>query len=203
MAAMKRPKLKPLDITCTSTDCEKGLHCFKATRKMLDLNQEGACRDCGAELVNWKRVHEKNLADAPHTIQMLEYELIRHHFWHVAIDQRAINHARRKGKRAMWTAVENRIRNSVAKKTAFDGRQTPKSGNAVFYAQHATACCCRKCIEEWHGIADDHVLTNDEIKYLTELCVLYIDQRLPQLTEYGEKVPSIKRNRGSQNRENS
>ncbi len=33
-----------------------------------------------------------------------------------------------------------------------DGRQTPREGNTIFYAQHATASCCRTCIEYWHGI---------------------------------------------------
>jgi hypothetical protein len=185
----KRPKLLPLDIKCTSSDCAQGLHCFKATTKMLARNEGGKCRACGADLVDWKRVHKKDVDDAAHTIEMLEYELIRHHFWHVEIDERAVNHARRKGKASMRAAAERRIRTSVGVKNSFDGRQTPKEGNALYYAQHATACCCRKCIEEWHGIPQDRPLTEEEIKYMAELCVLYIDQRLPQLTEQGEIVP--------------
>ncbi len=34
-----------------------------------------------------------------------------------------------------------------------DGRQTPMRGHPVFIAQHATATCCRSCLEKWHGIA--------------------------------------------------
>jgi len=188
----KRAKLKPLDISCTSTDCEKGLHCFKATKRMVDRNQGGTCRECGADLVDWKRVHRKDYRDSEYTIRMLEYELIRHHFWHVPIDLRATNHARRKGKIGMQAAIEKRIRSSVGVKTAFDGRQTPKEGNAIFYAQHATASCCRKCIEEWHNIPQDKALSEDDIKYLTALCSHYIAQRLPQLTEFGEKVPAMR-----------
>ena len=30
-----------------------------------------------------------------------------------------------------------------------DGRQTPMSGHPVFKAQHATATCCRSCLEKW------------------------------------------------------
>ena len=33
-----------------------------------------------------------------------------------------------------------------------DGKQTPYRGHPVFIAQHATACCCRGCLEKWHGI---------------------------------------------------
>ncbi len=34
-----------------------------------------------------------------------------------------------------------------------DGKQTPMRGHPVFVAQHATATCCRGCLEKWHGIA--------------------------------------------------
>jgi len=33
-----------------------------------------------------------------------------------------------------------------------DGRQTPYRGHPVFVAQHATATCCRTCLERWHDI---------------------------------------------------
>ena len=45
---------------------------------------------------------------------------------------------------------------------ANDGRQTPWRGHPVFVAQHATACCCRGCLQKWHGIAKGHALTADE-----------------------------------------
>lgn len=31
-----------------------------------------------------------------------------------------------------------------------DGKQTPMKGHPVFIAQHATATCCRECIQKWH-----------------------------------------------------
>lgn len=33
-----------------------------------------------------------------------------------------------------------------------DGRQTPYRGHPVFVAQHATATCCRTCLERWYQI---------------------------------------------------
>jgi hypothetical protein len=159
---------------------------------MIKENMEGRCRSCGSSLVNWERVHGRDLNDAAYTFQTLKYELIRHHFWHIEIDQKAVNHARRKGKIGMRLAAETRIRKSVGDAhPTFDGRQTPKSGNALFYAQHATASCCRKCIEEWHGIEMGRELSLEEIAYLTELVVLFIEERLPSLTDEGEKVPAI------------
>src|SRR3954462_2654769 len=33
-----------------------------------------------------------------------------------------------------------------------DGKQTPYRGHPVFVAHHATATCCRTCLERWHAI---------------------------------------------------
>ena len=43
-----------------------------------------------------------------------------------------------------------------------DGRQTPWRGHPVFVAQHATATCCRNCLNKWHGIARGAALTDEE-----------------------------------------
>lgn len=188
--------LKPLKISCTSSDCENGLHCFLQTQKMAAEGLQRRCRSCGAELVDWRRVHSRDIVDVGYTFSTLKYELIRHHFWHIEIDQRAVNHARRKGEEGMRVASEKRLRKYVGpSEPAYDGRQTPTSGNAIYYAQHATAACCRKCIEEWHGIPQGQELTDQEITYLTDLTMLYINERLPFLTERGEKVPPLRRQR--------
>ena len=33
-----------------------------------------------------------------------------------------------------------------------DGKQTPMRGHPVFVAQHACACCCRKCLKKWYNV---------------------------------------------------
>ena len=33
-----------------------------------------------------------------------------------------------------------------------DGKQTPMRNHPIFVAQHATATCCRGCLEKWHRI---------------------------------------------------
>jgi predicted Fe-S protein YdhL (DUF1289 family) len=43
-----------------------------------------------------------------------------------------------------------------------DGRQTPYRGHPIFVAQHATATCCRGCLEKWHRIPQGHALSADE-----------------------------------------
>lgn len=43
-----------------------------------------------------------------------------------------------------------------------DGKQTPMRGHPVFIAQHATATCCRGCLETWHGIERGRALSDAE-----------------------------------------
>lgn len=190
--------LEPLEVTCTSTDCNNNLHCFRATRQMKTANEIGACRECGAKLVDWARVHDNDLTDVTYTFEALKFEMIRHHFWHVELDQKAVNYARRKGVSGLYDAVRSRLSKSVGPAdNPFDGRQTPMagSGNPVHYAQHATASCCRKCIEYWHGIPPNRSLKEEELDYLTELAMLYLQERLPDLTSDGEHVPPIRKSR--------
>ena len=47
-----------------------------------------------------------------------------------------------------------------------DGKQTPMRNHPIFIAQHATATCCRGCLEKWHGIPKGHALTADEKAYI-------------------------------------
>lgn len=49
---------------------------------------------------------------------------------------------------------------------AKDGKQTPYRGHPVFIAQHATACCCRGCLQKWHGIPRGRPLTTEEQDYV-------------------------------------
>jgi hypothetical protein len=68
-------------------------------------------------------------------------------------------------------AVLEHARDFIAKRLASavianDGKQTPFRGHPVFVAQHATACCCRGCLEKWHKIPKGHVLTAAEQDYV-------------------------------------
>jgi len=59
-----------------------------------------------------------------------------------------------------------------------DGRQTPYRNHPVFVAQHATATCCRSCLETWHGIAKGHRLDRGERAYVVEVIGRWIDREL-------------------------
>lgn len=179
-----------LNVRCTDSDCENDLHCFKQTRKMVsDQAPRGECRECHQQLIELDRTRERRRDDGEYLRFALERELIRHHFWHLPLDEKAAAHATRKGRTALYEGVESRLRSSVGKANPFrDGTQTPMSGNAIYYGQHATASCCRTCIEYWHGIEKGRELTDDEIAYLAALVIGFLDERLPDLGAAGQRV---------------
>ena len=59
-----------------------------------------------------------------------------------------------------------------------DGRQTPYRGHPVFVAQHATATCCRSCLERNHQIAKHRELTADEQAYVVDVICRWIEREL-------------------------
>jgi len=50
-----------------------------------------------------------------------------------------------------------------------DGKQTPMRGHPVFIAQHATATCCRKCLQKWHFIPRGRPMSQEEVRYVTDV----------------------------------
>jgi len=60
-----------------------------------------------------------------------------------------------------------------------DGRQTPMRGHPVFIAQHATATCCRSCLERWHHIMRDRPLHEAEVEYILQVVRLWLDEHTP------------------------
>ena len=55
-----------------------------------------------------------------------------------------------------------------------DGKKTPMKGHPVFIAQHATATCCRGCLEKWHHIKKGHQLTPQEQEYIINIIMTWI-----------------------------
>ena len=52
---------------------------------------------------------------------------------------------------------------------ANDGKQTPWRNHPVFIAQHATATCCRGCLEKWHDIPKGAPLNEAEKQHIVEI----------------------------------
>lgn len=59
-----------------------------------------------------------------------------------------------------------------------DGKQTPFKGHPVFKAQHATATCCRGCLEKWHKIRKGKSLSVEEVDYVVSFIMLWIKHQL-------------------------
>jgi hypothetical protein len=59
-----------------------------------------------------------------------------------------------------------------------DGKQTPFRGHPVFVAQHATACCCRGCLQKWHRIASGRELTAEEKNYVMTVLERWLRQEI-------------------------
>ena len=57
-----------------------------------------------------------------------------------------------------------------------DGKQTPMKGHPVFIAQHATGTCCKRCLEKWHHISKNKNMTDDDIKYVVDIIMSWIEK---------------------------
>lgn len=58
-----------------------------------------------------------------------------------------------------------------------DGKQTPWRNHPVFVAQHATATCCRACLQKWHQIPKGRALTTAEQQYIGEVIGAWLSQQ--------------------------
>lgn len=88
-------------------------------------------------------------------------------------------YARRKGRELIDRHAHEMLARRVgAAQPEKDGKQTPWRGHPVFTAQHATACCCRGCIEKWHHIPRGRALSAQEVDRLARLVMAWIDRDL-------------------------
>ena len=61
-----------------------------------------------------------------------------------------------------------------------DGKQTPMKGHPVFLAQHACGCCCRGCLEKWHGIPAGIPLTEEQQAYIVDTLMTWIGRQMEE-----------------------
>ena len=59
-----------------------------------------------------------------------------------------------------------------------DGRQTPMRGHPVFVAQHATATCCRGCLEKWWRVPKGVVIPPERQARLVDFLMSWIAREL-------------------------
>ena len=87
-----------------------------------------------------------------------------------------INYIQKNGLDKVRQDAEYFIRNRISDTSkVIDGHQTPMKNHPVFIAQHATATCCRKCLNKWHHIEENRLLTEHEIDFCVELIMTWIE----------------------------
>jgi len=91
-------------------------------------------------------------------------------------------------------AVLEHARDFIAKRLApaliaNDGKQTPYRGHPVFVGQHATACCCRECLHQWHGIEPGRELTRAEQDYLVAVLSHWLCREMARSGRHEDKLP--------------
>ena len=81
------------------------------------------------------------------------------------------------------TAIRRHAHELIGKRVApahplKDGKQTPWRGHPVFVAQHATATCCRGCLERSHGIPRGRELDPAEREYVVDVICRWIEREV-------------------------
>lgn len=176
------------DIVCGTTKCNEDFHCYSQKKSsQRKFGTDRACKECGDELTEWKRIHKNDLSDSDFVFSQLQREIIRHVFWHTHFEPEAIESALVKGKIALKEKARKILNTRIGKYNYFmDGRQTPMGKDEIInYAQHATATCCRKCLEAWHNIPMEMQLSPEQLDFCTELVMKYVEKRLPSLQNDG------------------
>lgn len=179
------PKLEPLKVRCTDTKCDEGLHCFRPNfrKPKWRKDYDGSCNECGVKLRPWDPEQRRAIvADIPDIFSDLQSEFIRHEFFHRPFDNEARADARRRGREGLTVRVRADLKSGIGgAKPWRDGSQTPMVGSAINYARHATATCCRKCVEYWYNIPRGTPLTEAELTFCEALVLTYLEKRAEEL----------------------
>ena len=187
------PPIKKRVVMCGMTKCEDDLHSFKTNMRkkasrLKETYRNGNCVCCDKDIINWERIDKKDPDDINYLIKSLKKEEVRYRYWNMIIESDDVSKAQKKGLKQLRNEVTKRIEKSIGPSSDQifqDGRQTPPNGNVIFYAQHATATCCRKCVEEWYGIRRTKPLKKQEKDYLATIMLKFITKKIPSLKEEG------------------
>ena len=90
-----------------------------------------------------------------------------------------IRYVREKGMDEIRRHAENFVKTRLS--SAYpekDGKQTPMRGHPVFIAQHATACCCRGCLNKWYHVKKGVPLSEEQQKKIVNLLMAWIEKEV-------------------------
>ena len=82
-----------------------------------------------------------------------------------------------------WETIRRHAADFVRQKLApahpaKDGRQTPMRGHLVFIAQHATATCCRGCMNKWWKVPLDVELSSERQAKAVNLILAWLHREI-------------------------
>jgi len=84
-----------------------------------------------------------------------------------------------KGPAVIRSHAEDFVRQKLAPaEPVNDGKQTPMHGHPVFKAMHATACCCRGCLNKWYRVPLHKELTETEQQKIVNLLMAWIERHI-------------------------
>jgi hypothetical protein len=182
----------PLAVTCKQTRCSPDVRAAERRHSFLTFagalpGVGGSCRSCGADVVDWERCHARDPRDMDGLVVELRKELIRDVYWGEPLPARIRRLALARDSEALRTAHTKLLRRELAPPQS-ENPWLPlhtyyghKNGARIVHcAQHATATCCRKCLEQWHGIPREHRLTDTELSYFEAIIWHYTERRLAE-----------------------
>lgn len=182
--------VKPLAVSCHASHCGPRVvpaerrHSF--TSPLAELpGIGGSCRACRAsDLVDWERLHRRDPTDLANVTVELRKELIRDNYWSEPLPARVLGNAGRRTSDELARSAASTLRRALVVGHVLEGHQTYFAYNhkatIIHCAQHATATCCRACLETWLGIPRTQTLTPDDLSYCAALVDGYVGARLAQ-----------------------
>jgi dTDP-4-amino-4,6-dideoxygalactose transaminase len=86
---------------------------------------------------------------------------------------------REKGEDVIRSHAADFVKNKLAPAEPYkDGKQTPTHGHPVFKAQHATATCCRGCLNKWYKVPMHKELTEAQQEKIVNLIMAWIKRQM-------------------------
>ena len=85
------------------------------------------------------------------------------------------------GEEALQRHAEEFVRSRLAPENPKnDGRQTPFRGHPVFKAMHATAFCCRGCMNKWWKVPLHTPLSEEQQRKIVHFLMAWIQRQCHQ-----------------------
>ena len=95
------------------------------------------------------------------------------------LTQKDIEYIKEKGLDTVRRHAEDFVKTKLAPAEPLnDGKQTPTHGHPVFRAMHATACCCRGCLNKWYKVPKNRELTPAQQEKIINLIMAWIEKQL-------------------------